>query len=78
MAKKVTKAVRLPKDVAKRVDDYAETHEISEADALRRLIRSGLDSDGMLTTRNDSFLDLRSVLTISVIVLIIEAGAMLL
>jgi predicted DNA-binding protein len=76
MAKKVTKAVRLPKDVAQRVDDFAERQEISEADALRRLIRSGLDSDGDLITRNANIMDLKSILAITLIFLTIEIGAM--
>ena len=76
MAKKVTKAVRLPKDVAQRVDDFAEKQEISEADALRRLIRSGLDSGGDLITRNANIMDLKSILAITLIFLTIEIGAM--
>jgi predicted DNA-binding protein len=76
MAKKVTKAVRLPKDVAERVDDFAERQEISEADALRRLIRSGLDSGGDLITRNANIMDLKSILAITLIFLTIEIGAM--
>jgi hypothetical protein len=78
MAKKVTKAVRLPKDVAKRVDDYAENQEISEADALRRLIRSGLPDDGNMVTRNANIMDLKSILAITLIFLTIEIGAMFL
>lgn len=78
MAKKVSKAVRLPKDLAKRVDVFAEEQEISEADALRRLIRSGLDSGGMLTTRNANMMNLKTMLAITLIFLTIELGAMLL
>jgi hypothetical protein len=44
---------RLPTDDAERVDDYAENHDISESEAVRRLIRAGLnaeaaESDGQL------------------------------
>jgi hypothetical protein len=34
---------RLDEDVAKRVEDYQDEHNISQAEALRRLIRTGLD-----------------------------------
>lgn len=43
---KIQKATRLPKDQADQVEEYAEQQEISEADALRRLIRTGLDVEG--------------------------------
>ena len=42
---KVQKATRLPKDQAERVEEYAEERGITEADALRRLIRIGLDEE---------------------------------
>ncbi len=34
---------RLDEDVAKRVEEYQDEHNISQAEALRRLIRMGLD-----------------------------------
>jgi hypothetical protein len=42
---KVQKATRLPKDQAERVEEYAEERDITEADALRRLVRIGLDEE---------------------------------
>lgn len=42
---KIQKAVRLPNDMAHWLVDYAEAREISEADALRRLIRIARDSE---------------------------------
>lgn len=37
-----TVSVRLPEDVAERVDQYAEERGISTSEAVRRLITSGL------------------------------------
>jgi len=34
---------RLPTDDAERLDEYADEHDISEAEAVRRLIRLGLE-----------------------------------
>lgn len=34
---------RLPADDAERVDDYVENHDVSESEAIRRLIRAGLE-----------------------------------
>lgn len=45
MADKVQMGVRLPTDVADRVEEYAEQRDISKSDALRRLIISGLRDD---------------------------------
>jgi Flp pilus assembly protein TadB len=42
---KIQKATRLPKDQADRVEEFAERHELTEADALRRLIRTGLEEE---------------------------------
>jgi hypothetical protein len=47
---KIQKATRLPKDQADRVQAYADRHEISEADALRRLIRVGLEEEEQVVT----------------------------
>jgi hypothetical protein len=47
---KIQKATRLPKDQADRVERYADQHDISEADALRRLIRVGLEEEEQLAT----------------------------
>ena len=52
MAEKVPKSTRLPKDEAELIEAYAEEHELTEADALRRLIRSGLENEPVLVTRN--------------------------
>lgn len=43
--KKVTKSVRIPNDIAQRVEEYAEEHDITESDALRRLILYGLERE---------------------------------
>ena len=51
MAEKVPKSTRLPKDEAELVEAYAEEHELTEADALRRLIRTGLEEQPELVTR---------------------------
>jgi len=51
MAEKVPKSTRLPKDEADLLEAYAEEHELTEADALRRLIRSGLENEPDLLTR---------------------------
>lgn len=45
MADKVNKSVRLPADLARRVERYAEDREISESDALRRLVLYGLERE---------------------------------
>lgn len=45
MADKVQKGVRLPADLAQRVEQYASDHEISESDALRRLVLYGLERE---------------------------------
>jgi hypothetical protein len=42
---KIQKSTRLPKDQADRVERYAERRDITEADALRRLVRVGLDEE---------------------------------
>jgi hypothetical protein len=47
MAEKVQKATRLPADVAKEVEEYADARGITEADALRRLISSGLEQEAV-------------------------------
>lgn len=36
---------RLPTDDADRLDDYADHHDISESEAVRRLIRAGLEAE---------------------------------
>ena len=46
MTGKVQKGTRLPPDVAEAVEEYAEARGISEADALRRIIRDGLTKSG--------------------------------
>jgi hypothetical protein len=45
MAEKEVRSIRLPKPEAEQVAEYAETAEMTEADAYRRLIRVGLDVD---------------------------------
>jgi hypothetical protein len=52
MAEKVPKSTRLPKDEAELVEAYADEHELTEADALRRLIRTGLEEQPDLVTRS--------------------------
>ena len=50
---------RLPADDAERLDNYADEHDISESEAVRRLVRTGLDAqeseeidtDGMATAK---------------------------
>jgi hypothetical protein len=54
MAEKVPKSTRLPKDEAELVEAYADEHELTEADALRRLIRSGLEEQPELVRRKAS------------------------
>lgn len=45
MSDKVNKSVRLPSDLARRVERYAEDRNISESDALRRLVLYGLERE---------------------------------
>lgn len=40
-----TVSVRLPEDVAARVDQYADERGVSRSEAVRRLIGSGLEAD---------------------------------
>jgi hypothetical protein len=47
---KIQKSTRLPKDQADRVERYAERRDITEADALRRLVRVGLDEEEQVAT----------------------------
>lgn len=42
MAEKTVKSVRLSADVAREVEEYAEKRDLSESDALRRLVEQGL------------------------------------
>lgn len=47
---------RLPADDAERVDDYVENRDISQAEAVRRLIRAGLEverDDGEIVDTRD-------------------------
>lgn len=37
--------VRLPKDTLRRVEQYADNHDISKSDALRRMIEKGVDME---------------------------------
>lgn len=46
MTGKIQKGTRLPPDVAAELERYAEERGISEADALRRIIRRGLTTSG--------------------------------
>jgi len=43
MADKEMVGVRLPADTLRRVERYAEEHDISKSDALRRMIEKGVD-----------------------------------
>jgi len=43
MAEKETVGVRLPADTLGRVEQYADEHDLSKSDALRRMIQKGLD-----------------------------------
>jgi hypothetical protein len=45
MAEKEVRSIRLPKPEAERVEQYADDAEMTEADAYRRLVRVGLDTD---------------------------------
>lgn len=75
---KIQKATRLPKDEADRVAEYADEREISEADALRRLIRAGLEAEqntGFSVGQAGTILDvLQTALLVVLIVLV--AGVM--
>jgi len=53
---------RLPADQAERVDEYVKNHDISQSEAVRRLILSGLDhEDGETVTRAEIQEDLRQL-----------------
>lgn len=71
MAEKVPKSTRLPKDEADLVKAYAEEHELTEADALRRLIRSGLENEPELVTREAHGLKMVHVLQIILLTFLI-------
>lgn len=43
MADKEMVGVRLPADTLRRVEQYAEDHDLSKSDALRRMIEKGVD-----------------------------------
>jgi hypothetical protein len=61
---------RLSPETKRRLEDYKEEHEVSNSEALRRLVREGLDAEdnidrGPLTT---------GLLTAGIIGLIVSAG----
>lgn len=43
MTDKEMVGVRLPKDTHRQVEEYAEDHDLSKSDALRRMIEKGID-----------------------------------
>jgi metal-responsive CopG/Arc/MetJ family transcriptional regulator len=47
---------RLPADTAERVNDYIDNHEVSQSEAIRRLIEAGLEverDDGEILDTRD-------------------------
>jgi len=71
MAEKVPKSTRLPKDEADLLEAYAEEHELTEADALRRLIRSGLENEPDLLTRSADSMRMVHVAQLSLLTVLI-------
>jgi hypothetical protein len=43
MTKKEMVGVRLPTDTLERVEQYADDHDLSKSDALRRMVKKGVD-----------------------------------
>jgi len=45
MASKIQFQTRLDPDDAEAVEDYADQHEVTKAEAVRRLVRAGIDAE---------------------------------
>jgi metal-responsive CopG/Arc/MetJ family transcriptional regulator len=54
---------RLPNDDAERLDNFVDEHDISESEAVRRLVRTGLDVED---PDNDRYIDTDGMATASI------------